>query len=161
MSPHQKERHAGKLLLDATDEIDRLIGICTHVHDRMLRGEDELTLMRALRAGWQGPERRNSRTGDQKPMNNPDVTEQPTAPTPVACSDLLADIQRVSQWACCCEPEARVRAEHSEKQLHAELRRTKWALEYCLRTLKHHHMTKPGIAATVEETERRMRLTMY
>jgi len=74
----------------------------------------------------------------------------------VGSSALLADIQRVNQWACCGEPEARVRAEHAAKELHAELRRTKWALEYCLRTLKHHHMTKPGIAATVEETERRM-----
>lgn len=55
MSPEQKERHAGKLLLDATEEIDRLIGICTHVHDRMLRGDDDMTLMRKLQEGWQGP----------------------------------------------------------------------------------------------------------
>ena len=55
MSPEQKERHAGKLLLDATAEIDRLVGICTHVHDRMLRGDDDMTLMRKLQEGWQGP----------------------------------------------------------------------------------------------------------
>ena len=55
MSPEQKERRAGKLLLDATAEIDRLIGICAHVHDRMLRGDDDMTLMRKLQEGWQGP----------------------------------------------------------------------------------------------------------
>ena len=55
MSPEQKERHAGKLLLDATAEIDRLIGICTHVHDRILRGDDDMTLMEKLQEGWQGP----------------------------------------------------------------------------------------------------------
>ena len=55
MAPHQKERHAGKLLLEATDEIQRLIQICEHVHDRMLRGDDDMTLMRKLQEGWQGP----------------------------------------------------------------------------------------------------------
>jgi hypothetical protein len=55
MSPEQKERHAGKLLLDATAEIDRLIGICIHVHDRMLRGDDDMTLMQKLQDGWQRP----------------------------------------------------------------------------------------------------------
>lgn len=55
MSPEQRERHARKLLLDATAEIDRLIVICTHVHDRMLRGDNDMTLMRKLQEGWQGP----------------------------------------------------------------------------------------------------------
>lgn len=30
------------------------------------------------------------------------------------------------------------------------------AIEYCLGKLKHHHMTKPGISALVDETERRL-----
>lgn len=55
MSPEQKERRAGKLLLDATAEIDRLIGICTNVHDRMLRGDDDMALMQKLQEGWKGP----------------------------------------------------------------------------------------------------------
>lgn len=55
MSPEQKQRHAGKLLLQATDEIARLIGICTDVHDRMLRGDHDMTLLRKLKEGWQGP----------------------------------------------------------------------------------------------------------
>jgi hypothetical protein len=55
MAPHQKERHAGKLLLDATAEIDRLIGICSHVHDRMLRGDSDMELMAKLAEGWRGP----------------------------------------------------------------------------------------------------------
>lgn len=55
MAPHQRERRAGKLLLDSTAEIQRLIQICEHVHDRMLRGDDDMTLMRKLMEGWQGP----------------------------------------------------------------------------------------------------------
>jgi hypothetical protein len=55
MSPEQKKRRAGMLLLDATAEIDRLIGLCIHVHDRMLRGDDDTTLLRKLQEGWQGP----------------------------------------------------------------------------------------------------------
>lgn len=35
-----------------------------------------------------------------------------------------------------------------------QFERTKFALEYCLDTLKHHHMTKPGITALVHNTER-------
>lgn len=63
MAPHQKERLAGKLLLAATDEIDRLIGICTHVHDGMLRGNDDMTLIRKLQEGWQGPNDPDQRPG--------------------------------------------------------------------------------------------------
>lgn len=63
MSKEQKERHAGKLLLDATAEIDRLIGICTSVHDRMLRGDDDMTLMQKLQEGWQGPNGLHERPG--------------------------------------------------------------------------------------------------
>jgi hypothetical protein len=66
MAPHQKERHAGKLLLEATAEIDRLIGICTHVHDRMLRGDDDMTLMRKLQEAWQGPNDQAERLPDKK-----------------------------------------------------------------------------------------------
>lgn len=55
MAPHQRERHAGKLLIEATSEIQRLIKICEHVHDRILRGDDDMTLMRKLKEGWQGP----------------------------------------------------------------------------------------------------------
>jgi hypothetical protein len=36
----------------------------------------------------------SSRTGDQKPMNTPDVIEQPTAPTPVACSAWLEVLRK-------------------------------------------------------------------
>jgi hypothetical protein len=60
MAPHQKKRHAGKLLLEATDEIQRLIQICEHVHDRMLREDDDMTLMRKLQEGWRGPNDRIS-----------------------------------------------------------------------------------------------------
>ncbi len=41
-------------LLEATDEIARLIAICTHVHDRLLRGDDDRTLLAELAGGWQG-----------------------------------------------------------------------------------------------------------
>ena len=68
MAPHQAKRHAGKLLIDATAEIDRLIGICTHVHDRMLRGEDDMTLMRKLQEGWQGP---NEKVSDGANVEKP------------------------------------------------------------------------------------------
>jgi hypothetical protein len=59
MAPHQKERHAGKLLLEATAEIQRLIEICEHVHDRLLRGDDDMALVQKLQDGWQGPNRAN------------------------------------------------------------------------------------------------------
>ncbi len=35
-------------------------------------------------------------------MNNPDVTEQPATPTPVACSDLLGAMYRGSDGAMTC-----------------------------------------------------------
>ncbi len=69
MSPEQKERHAGKLLLDATAEIERLIGICTSVHDRMLRGDDDVTLMQKLQEAWQGP---NDQAQAQPPTATPE-----------------------------------------------------------------------------------------
>ena len=65
MAPHQKERLAGKLLLEATDEIDRLIGICTHVHDRILRGDTDMELMSKLAEGWRGPNVRMSEGGTE------------------------------------------------------------------------------------------------
>lgn len=55
MAPNQKERYSGKLLIQATAEIERLIGICTHVHDRLLRGDDDVELLAKLSEGWNGP----------------------------------------------------------------------------------------------------------
>ena len=62
----RKERHAGKLLLEATAEIDRLIGICTHVHDRMLRGNSDMELMAKLAEGWRGPNNKISEEAGRK-----------------------------------------------------------------------------------------------
>jgi hypothetical protein len=35
--------------------VRRLVRICEQVHDRILRGEDDVTLLRTLMEGWQGP----------------------------------------------------------------------------------------------------------
>ena len=80
MSPEQKQRHAGKLLLEATDELQRLIQLCQHVHDRLLRGEDNMTLTAKLAEGWRGP---NDRT-EAQPIHQTMNTETNNQPLPPA-----------------------------------------------------------------------------
>lgn len=36
----------------AADEIERLLAICTTVHDRLLRGDDDKELLGALEQAW-------------------------------------------------------------------------------------------------------------
>jgi hypothetical protein len=55
MDQYHKEMNAGKLLVESESEIARLIAICTHVHDRLLRGDDDVELLSKLSEGWNGP----------------------------------------------------------------------------------------------------------
>ena len=61
MAPHQKDRKTGLLYVEATEEIARLVDLCTSVHDRMLRGDADIVLLARLSEGWQGPNARLDR----------------------------------------------------------------------------------------------------
>ena len=47
----------------ATAEVSRLIGLCTSVHDRMLRGDSDEELLARLKEGWQGPNTTDKASG--------------------------------------------------------------------------------------------------
>jgi hypothetical protein len=66
MARSETFEYCADTLAAATSEIQRLVGICEHVHDRMLRGDDDMTLMRKLQEGWQGP---NAELSDRRPKS--------------------------------------------------------------------------------------------
>jgi hypothetical protein len=49
------------------EAVRRLVRICEQVHDRILRGEDDVTLLRTLMEGWQGPNAEVCRGSESKP----------------------------------------------------------------------------------------------
>lgn len=65
MARSETFEYCADTLAAATSEIQRLGGICEHVHDRMLRGDDDMTLMRKLQEAWQGPNDPSSAAGGE------------------------------------------------------------------------------------------------
>ncbi len=54
MAPHQREREAGRLIIESLAEIVRLNSICVSAHDRLLRADDDMKLLEILKEAWRG-----------------------------------------------------------------------------------------------------------